>query len=110
MQLSPHNPVQEPALYFAKAIAFGQLQDYEQALVWIERAEASAPEFLLAGLVRSVLLALADREDEAQATMQRYLANDKAPFRTMSEWCSKGWCPAAVLESALSYLGEKFYR
>jgi adenylate cyclase len=54
--------------------------------VWIERAEASAPEFLLAGLVRSVLLALADREDEAQATMQRYLANDKAPFRTMSEW------------------------
>jgi hypothetical protein len=54
--------------------------------VWIERAEASAPEFLLAGLVRSVLLALADREDEAQATMQRYLANDKAPFRTMSKW------------------------
>ncbi|WP_271586955.1 adenylate/guanylate cyclase domain-containing protein [Bradyrhizobium sp. CCBAU 53415] len=89
MQLSPHNPVQEPVLYFAKAIALGQLQDYEQALVWIERAEASAPEFLLAGLVRSVLLALAGREDEAHATMQRYLANDKAPFRTISELRSR---------------------
>jgi hypothetical protein len=44
------------------------------------------PEFLVVGLVRSVLLAVAGREDEAHATMQRYLANDKAPFRTMSEW------------------------
>ena len=86
MQVSPHNPALEPALYFAKAIAFSQLQDYEQALLWIERAEASTPELPGAVLVRSVLLALAGREDEAHATMQRYLANDKAPFRTMSEW------------------------
>ena len=103
MQLSPHNPVQEPALYFAKAIAFGQLQDYEQALVWIERAEASAPEFLLAGLVRSVLLALAGREDEAHATMQRYLANDKAPFRTMSEWRAR-WAGVPLQSWSPRYL------
>src|SRR5262249_28382488 len=56
MQLSPRTPGVWPGLYFAKAIAFGQLQDYEQALVWIERADASVPESPFAGLVRSVLL------------------------------------------------------
>jgi len=36
--------------------------------------------------VRSALLALAGKEDEARAAMQRYLANDNAPIRTMSQW------------------------
>src|SRR5262245_59413306 len=45
MRLSPRIPGRVgPMLYFAKAIAFGILQDYEQALVWIERAETAAPE------------------------------------------------------------------
>ena len=86
MQLNPHNPGAEPVLYFAKAIAFGMLQDYEEALVWIERAETAAPEIAVMGMVRSVLLAMAGQEAEARAAMQRYLANDKAPFRTMSQW------------------------
>jgi len=73
-----------PVFYFAKAIAFGMLQDYEQALVWIERAETAAPEIAVMAMVRSVLLA--GQEAEAHAAMQRYLANDKAPFRTMSQW------------------------
>ena len=72
--------------YFAKAIAFGTLQDYEQALVWIERAETAAPEIVFMGLVRSALLAIAGQEDEARAAMQRYLANDNAAIRTMSQW------------------------
>ena len=62
------------------------LRDLEQALVWIERAEAAAPDILLMGFVRSALLALAGKEDEARAAMQRYLANDNAPIRTMSQW------------------------
>ena len=109
MQLSPQNPLQEPVLYFAKAIAFGQLQDYEQALVWIERAEASAPEFLLAGWVRCALLALAAGEDEAHATMQRYLANDKAPYRSMSEWRAR-WAGTPLQSWSPRYLmwGKNF--
>ena len=79
-------PFPWPILYLAKAIAFGILQDYEEALVWIERAEAAAPEMLLMGFVRSALLALAGKEADARAAMQRYLANDKAPVRTMSQW------------------------
>jgi adenylate cyclase len=90
MRFSPHGPAAMwPTTYLAKALAFGILQDYEQALVWIERAEAAAPEMVVMGLVRSALLAIAGQEDEARAAMQRYLANDKAPFRTMSEWYAR---------------------
>ena len=85
-----HNPLGPagmwPSLYLAKAIAFSMLQDFEQAIVWIERAEAAAPDILFMGFMRSALLAMAGKEDEARATMQRYLANDNAPIRTMSQW------------------------
>ena len=67
-----------------------------EALVWIERAQAAAPEILLMGFVRSALLALAGKEDEARAAMQRYLANDNAPIRTMSQWNAR-WQTVAVL-------------
>jgi tetratricopeptide (TPR) repeat protein len=87
MRLSPHVPGRAgPMFYFAKAIAFSMLQDYEEALVWIERAEAAAPEIVFMGLFRSVLLALAGQENEARAAMQRHLANDKARIRTISQW------------------------
>ena len=95
MRLSPHHPgLAGPMFYFAKAIAFGTLQDYEQALVWIERAETAAPEIVFMGLVRSALLAIAGQEDEARAAMQRYLANDNAPIRTMSQWRAR-WADAS---------------
>ena len=95
MRISPHHPgLVGPMFHFAKARAFGMLQDYEQALVSIERAEAAAPEFLVLGLVRSVLLAMAGKEDEARAAMQRYLANDNAPIRTMSQWRAR-WADAS---------------
>jgi len=90
MRLNPHAPAAMwPAWYLAKAIAFGMLDDLEQALVWIERAEAAAPDILFMGFVRSALLALAGKEDEARATMQRYLANDNDPIRTMSQWYAR---------------------
>jgi adenylate cyclase len=75
-----------PILYAHKAAAFGMLQDYEQALVWIERAEAAGPDVLRLVLVRSALLALAGQEADARATMQRYLASDNAPIRTITQW------------------------
>ena len=86
MLLSPRDPVSRRAtLFFAKVNAFGILQNYEEALVWIERGEAATPEMPLWDFVRSALLSLAGKEADARAAMQRYLANDKAPFRTMSQ-------------------------
>jgi hypothetical protein len=73
-----------------QAIAFGMLQDYDQALVWIERAEAAAPEMLRLILTRSALLALAGQEADARTTMQRYLASDNAPLRTITQWKDQG--------------------
>ena len=87
MRVNPHAPAAMwPSLYLAKAIAFSMLQDYEEALVWIERAEAAVPDSLFMGFVRPALLALAGKEDEARAAMQRYLANENAPIRTISQW------------------------
>ena len=87
MRVNPHAPAATwPSLYLAKAIAFSMLQDYEEALVWIERAEAAVPDSLFMGFVRPALLALAGKEDEARAAMQRYLANENAPIRTISQW------------------------
>ena len=88
MRLSPHDPLSTP-LYLAKALAFGILQDYEDALVWIDRAEAASPQILLIGFVRSALLALAGQEADARGAMQHYLANENAPIRTITQW--KAW-------------------
>ena len=85
IRLSPYDPLSTP-MYLAKALAFSILQDYEEALVWIDRAEAASPEILLIGFVRSALLALAGKEADARAAMQRYLANDNAPIRTITQW------------------------
>jgi tetratricopeptide (TPR) repeat protein len=114
MRLSPHVPGRVgPIFYFAKAFAFGILQDYEQALVWIERAEAAAPEIVLMGFYRSAMLAMAGKEDEARAAMQRYLANDNAPFQTMAQWRAR-WADKPfpsynpVVFARLLVFGKKF--
>jgi adenylate cyclase len=85
MRLSPHDPFSAP-LYFAKANAYGILQDYQEALVWFRRTEAAYPDSPLNGLGSSALLALAGQEADARATMQRYLASDNAPIRTIAQW------------------------
>src|SRR5262249_14899348 len=66
-------------LYNAKAMAFGILQNYEEALLWLQRAEAAVPDNPLNGFARAGVLAMAGREADARATMQRYLASKNAP-------------------------------
>src|SRR5262245_57400533 len=87
MRLSPHDPF-FVNLYNSKAMAFGILQDYEVALLWFQRAEAEVPNNPLNGFIRSALLALAGREADARATMQRYLASENASIRTIAQWQS----------------------
>jgi adenylate cyclase len=108
MRLSPNHPgLAGPMFHFAKALAFSMLQDHEQALVSIQRAETAAPEIVVIGFYRSVLLALAGQEDEARATMQRYLANDKAPFRTISQWRARAG-PLSSYSPRFLLWGKKF--
>jgi tetratricopeptide (TPR) repeat protein len=105
--LSPHEPVTTSTLYLAKAVAFGILQDYDEALVWIERAEAAAPEMLIIGFVRSALLAMAGQDADARATMERYLASDNAPIRTMSQWRARSG-PLPSYSPRFLIWGKKF--
>ena len=108
MRLSPHHPgLAGPLFYLSKALAFSMLQDYEQALVWIERAEAAAPEIVVVAFYRSALLAMAGQKDEARATMQRFLANDKVPFRTISQWRDRAGPPSSYSPRYLIW-GKKF--
>jgi hypothetical protein len=53
------------------------------------------------GFFRSVLLAMAGQEAEARAAMPRYLANDNAPFRTMSQWRARQSGKASRRSAAL---------
>ena len=69
-----------PILYLAKAIAFGMLQDYEEALVWIERAEAAAPEILFMGFVRSALLALAGQRGRGARSNAALFGERQCPY------------------------------
>jgi class 3 adenylate cyclase/TolB-like protein len=109
MRLSPQDPISRwPLLYLAKGLALGILQDYKEAIVWIERAEAAAPEMQLMGLVRAALLALAGQEDDARATMQRYLASDKAPIRTHTQWKALWQAPLPADNPRLNTWIQKF--
>jgi len=87
MRLSPHDRF-IVNLYNAKAMAFGILQDHEEALLWLQRAEAAVPDNPLNGFVRAGVLAMAGREADARATMQRYLASKNVPIRTIAQWQS----------------------
>ena len=72
MLLSPRDPVSRwPTLFLAKVNAFGILQNYEEALVWIERGEAATPEMPLWDFMRSALLSLTGKEADARVAMQR---------------------------------------
>jgi len=110
MRISPHHPgLAGPMFHFAKALAFSMLQDHEQALVSIERAEAAAPEIVYMGFFRSALLAIAGQEAEARAAMQRYLANDNAPIRTMSQWhAQQSGKPLPSYSPRFLIFGKKF--
>jgi tetratricopeptide (TPR) repeat protein len=84
MRRSPHDPWSK-SWYDGKGQAYGILQNYQEALVWYRRGEAVTPDSAFNGFVRSGLLALAGLEADARATMQRYLANPKAPLRTITQ-------------------------
>jgi adenylate cyclase len=87
MRLSPRDPF-SALTYGAKAIAYGILQDYQEALVWVRRAEAATsdgPYNGLYGLLRSGLLALSGQGADARTAMQRYLASSNAPIRTITQ-------------------------
>ena len=61
-------------------------QQGDQALVWLRQADAASPDTpsILAPLVS--VLALTGHDEEARATLARYLANKRTHARTIAQW------------------------
>jgi hypothetical protein len=83
--LSPRDPL-ILGFYLTKFIAYGILQDWEQALVWERRMEAIAPDHPFTGFPAAALLALAGHETEARETMQHYLGRSNILIRSIAQF------------------------
>ena len=85
MRLSPRDPSMAGFLLF-RGWAHVMLQQDDQALVWLRQADAASPDTpsILAPLVS--VLALTAHDEEARATLARYLANKRTHARTIAQW------------------------
>jgi adenylate cyclase len=85
IRLSPRDP--ETAIFLLlKGWAYFIMEKDDEALVWLRRAAAAAPEIptMLAGLASS--LALTGHDAEARATLTQYLAHPATQTRTITQW------------------------
>ncbi len=85
MRLSPRDPQLAGFMLF-KGWALLQLQRDEEALVWLRKAAATSIDSpsILAPLIAT--LALTGRDEEARATLVRYLSLSSARNRTIAQW------------------------
>jgi TolB-like protein/DNA-binding winged helix-turn-helix (wHTH) protein/Tfp pilus assembly protein PilF len=84
-RLSPRDP-STPIFLLFKGWANFQMGHDEEALVWLRRAAAAAPETPVILAALSSQLALAGQDAEAQATLTRYLALPGTRTRTVARW------------------------
>jgi adenylate cyclase len=85
IRLSPRDP--ETAIFLLlKGWAYFIMEKDDEALVWLRRAAAAAPEIptILAGLASS--LALTGHDGEARATLTQYLAHPATQTQTITQW------------------------
>ena len=84
-RLSPRDP-STPIFLLFKGWAYFLMSQGDEALVWLRRAAAAAPEtpIILAALTSQ--LALAGQDAEARATLARYLALPGTRTRTVEQW------------------------
>jgi len=85
MRLSPRDPY----LYvfqFEKGFALSMLGKDDEALKWMSRSAAAAPDWPLPQAMRASLLALTGHQAEAQDAMQRYLALPATTAKTIVQW------------------------
>ncbi len=87
MRLSPRDPQLGGFLLF-KGWACLMMRRDEEALSWLRQAAATAPDSpsILAPLASA--LALTGHDDEARATMSRYLSLKRTHMRAVAQWRS----------------------
>jgi adenylate cyclase len=84
MRLSPRDP-RLHAFYHAGGLAHAMLKEDAQAIDWLRKAMALAPEFSDAQRVLAAELALNGQETEARAMLERYLSLKATRVRTIGQ-------------------------
>jgi adenylate cyclase len=91
MRLSPRDPFMF-ALYLEKGFALAMLKEDQQAIEWLRRAVAEAPEWPLPRAMLASELALTGHDAEAHEELERYLALKGTTAKTLAQW--KAYMPA----------------
>lgn len=85
MRVSPRAPNMRAFLTF-KGWAYFMMQRDEDALTWLRRAAAAAPENPPIWAAMTSVLALTGHDVEARAALARYLALNGTRTRTIAQW------------------------
>ena len=92
IRLSPRDPILY-AFYLGKGFALSLLHHQDdQAIDWLRRAGAAAPQWPLAQALLAAELSLTGREAEAREVLKRYLSLSGTKARTVAQW--KGQIPS----------------
>jgi adenylate cyclase len=91
IRLSPRDPILY-AFYLEKGFALSLLHQDDQAIGWLRRAGAAAPQWPLPQALLAAELSLTGREAEAHDVLKRYLSLSGTRARTIAQW--KGQMPS----------------
>jgi Tfp pilus assembly protein PilF len=80
------------AFYLEKGFALSLLHQDDQAIDWLRRAGAAAPQWPLPQALLAAELSLTGREAEAREVLKRYLSLSGTRARTVAQW--KGQLPS----------------
>jgi tetratricopeptide (TPR) repeat protein len=88
MRLSPRDP-QLFLFYFQKGLALLLEGKNDQAIEWLSRTVAAAPDWPLPFALLAAGLAEAGRKPEAESALKRYLALDGGRNGTIAQWVAQ---------------------
>jgi adenylate cyclase len=105
MRLSPRDPLLY-VFHFQKGLALFLLRQDDQAIEWLHRAVANAPQWPLPQSLLAAMLAMNGREAEARETLKRYLSLSGTRAKTIAQW--KGQLPSGdpVFQASAARLAE----
>ena len=91
IRLSPRDPILY-VFYLEKGFALSLLHQDDQAIDWLRRAVAAAPQWPLPQALLAAELSLTGHEAEARDVLKRYLSLSGTRARTIAQW--KGQMPS----------------
>jgi len=85
IRLSPRDPLLY-VFHLEKGFALSLLHQDDQAIEWLRRAVAAAPQWPLPQALLASALAMTGHEAEARETLKRYLSLSGTRARTVAQW------------------------